>query len=221
MPNEFYFFLHLGVLLVFTFGILRLGCGALQAFVALQAVFANLFVLKQTTLLGFEVTCSDVYAVGSLLSLNLLREFWGSEAAKRAVGISLIALLFFAAMGQMNLLYRPSPGDISDGSFRSLFSATPRMVGASLAVYWIVQVVDLRLFSILQTLFEGRRLGLRLGLAIACSQAVDTVLFSFLGLYGLVASVADVIVVSIAVKWAAIGCSAPFCSWSRRFVRVE
>ena len=75
--NEFVFFLHIFVVATFALGACRLGKEMLVAWIGLQAVLANLFVLKQMKLFWLDVTCSDVYAVGAFLSLNLLQEYYG------------------------------------------------------------------------------------------------------------------------------------------------
>ena len=92
MVNEFLFFFHLFVGMGFLLGAVRLGQGALQTVVVLQIALANLFVVKQMSLFGFSVMCSDVYAVGAMLGLNLLQEYWGKEAAGRCVKISFLGL---------------------------------------------------------------------------------------------------------------------------------
>lgn len=219
--NELLFFLHLFLVVGFSFAALRLGSMGLIALMALQAVLANLFVVKQMTLFGFDVTCSDVFAVGGLLSLNLLQEFYGKEAAQKAVKISFLSMLFFVLMSQVHLAYQPSAFDLTHGSFASIFSSTPRIFVASIATYFIVQQIDLTFFSWLKQKLEGRNFPLRLGLSLFLSQAFDTVLFSYLGLYGLVGSLFDIILVSLIVKWIAIGCSAPFTIFAKRFARVQ
>ena len=42
--------------------------------------------LKQITLFGLNATASDIFAIGSLLGLNLLREIYGITEAKKAIG---------------------------------------------------------------------------------------------------------------------------------------
>jgi uncharacterized integral membrane protein (TIGR00697 family) len=61
---------------------------------ALLAVIANLFVLKQTVLFGLHVTCSDVYVIGSMLSLNLLQEHYGQREGQRAIWITFLAMVY-------------------------------------------------------------------------------------------------------------------------------
>jgi hypothetical protein len=217
--NEFLFFGHVFLTVGFLFVAFQRGGAALTTLIALQAVFANLFVVKQMSFFGLEVTCSDVYAIGGLLALNILQEFFGKEAAKRAIGISWLANVFFVAMAQIHLLYMPSASDQMHGSFAQIFSSTPRIVFASMGVYWIVQQFDYRFYSWLQT--KWRALPFRLGLSLVVSQTLDTVLFSFFGLYGLVPSLSGIILISLLTKWLAIGCSVPCSAFLKKFKRTE
>lgn len=212
--NELLFFGHVFLVVGFLFAALKRGSAALTALIALQAVFANLFVVKQMLFFGLEVTCSDVYAIGGLLALNVLQEFFGKEAAKKAIGISFLASVFFAVMAQVHLLYAPSSFDQTHGAFAQIFSSTPRIVFASMGVYWLVQQFDLRFFGWLQTKFSA--LPLRLGVSLMISQTLDTILFSFFGLYGLVSSLLGIILVSLLTKWLAIGCSVPFSTFLKK-----
>jgi len=196
--NELLFFGHVVAVVLFSFGALRLGKETLISLAALQAVLANLFVLKQTLLFGWNVTCSDVFAVGSLLSLNLLQERFGKESAKKAVWVCFFGMLFFTAMSQVHLVYTPSPDDTAHPHFSALLAAAPRLLAASLLSFFLVQQADVRLFAFL------RRLGLSLAsfLALAISQLLDTLLFSVLGLWGIVSHLGPIIAASFLVKLA-------------------
>lgn len=216
--NEWLFALHIFVVLGFLFGAVRLGKEALTALIALEAVLANLFVIKQVELFGFAATCSDVFAVGAILGLNLLQEHWGREAAKRAAAISLLSLVFFLFMSQIHLFYQPLPTDATDASFQTILSYTPRIALASAAVYYIVQKLDIALFSWLKALWGDRHLSFRLACSLILSQALDTVLFTYLGLYGIASSLFDIIAVSFAIKCAVIALSSPIASFSKRWV---
>ncbi len=217
--NELLFLFHTLAVIAFAMVALRLGKGALTAFSVLLAVLANLFVVKQTVLFGFTVTCSDMFAVGGILCLNLLQEYYGKEAAGKALRISVFGLIFFVCMAQAHLLYAPAGGDGTQGAFETIFSSTPRIVFASIAVFYLVQKIDIMLFGWLKRLFGGEKLPWRMGISLFFSQFIDTVLFSFAGLYGIVESVADIIVVSFAVKCAIIACSSLLLGFSKRFAR--
>ena len=219
LMNELIFFLHIAAVALASLWALRLGAAALIALIALESVVANIFVVKQTTLFGLFVTCSDVYIVGSLLALNLLQEFFGKESAKKAVGISFFAMAFFVVMAKLHLLYSPSGFDATHSAFTQILAHTPRIILASIVVYYITQRLDIRVFAWLRRRLGEQRLSLRVGLSLVISQSVDTLLFSFLGLYGLVANLTDIVLMSLLIKAIAISCSAPFAGFARKFAR--
>jgi uncharacterized integral membrane protein (TIGR00697 family) len=196
-----------------------MGKEALTAWVALQAVLANLFVLKQMLFFGYEVTCSDACAIGCILGLNLLQEFFGKESAVKAVWICFAAMLFTALMSQIHLLYAPSLHDTAHGAYQAILSSTPRLIAASLGTFFLVQQLDLRLFGALRKRCASAPLMVRNSLSLLLSQLLDTVLFSFLGLWGLVACLTDVICVSFFLKVLIILALAPFTALCRRLVR--
>lgn len=211
------------VLTVFAFGMLalRFGKSALITWISLQAVLANLFVLKQMTFFGFHITCSDVFAIGSILGLNLLREYFGKQAAAKGLWACFFSMLFFVAMAQLHLLYQPSPYDTAHGAYQTLLSPSPRLLLASLAVFFIVQQIDLRLFSYLKEKLTELPLTGRNAVSLTLSQFLDTVLFSYLGLYGLVSSLWDIIAISFLVKLLIISCSSPLIAFSKRIVPLQ
>lgn len=214
--NEFLFFFHILAVLICLALSLRQGQMALGIYVALTGVFANLFVVKQIKLFGMHATASDVFTIGGILGLNLLQELYGTDVAKKTIRASFFALLFFATMAFIHLLYAPSLLDQTHHSYAQILSPAPRIVLASISVYYLVQRFDLIFFSFLKRFIP--RFGIRVILSLLVSQALDTLLFTFLGLYGLVASLFEVMVVSYIVKSVIILFSAPLAAFLRRFV---
>jgi queuosine precursor transporter len=214
--NESLFLAHILVVLGFGMLALRFGKATLTAWVSLQAVLANLFVLKQIPFFGFHITCSDVFAIGSILGLNLLREYFGKQAAVKALWACFSSMIFFVAMAQFHLLYQPSPFDTTQGAYEILLSPSSRLLLASLFVFFIVQQIDLRIFGYLKEKLSQFSLIGRNAVSLTLSQFLDTLLFSFLGLWGLVASFWDIVAISFLVKLAIISCSSPLialCKW--------
>lgn len=221
MTNEIIFLIQVVLVIGFSIGAARMGQNALVALVALHGVLANLFVVKQMELLGLTVTCSDVFAVGSIMGLNLMQEYFGKEAAKKAIGISFFAMIFFVLVSQIHLWYLPASIDHTHPAFSEILSHNPRIVFASIAVFYLVQKFDVAFFGFLKTRFHNTRLALRMGISLTVSQFLDTILFSFAGLYGIAASLFDIIVISFAIKCLVIACSAPMASLARRFMSKE
>lgn len=216
--NEIIFFIHVIVVIAFGFIALRMGKTALSTWIALQAVLANLFVIKQICFFGFHVTCSDVFAIGSLFGLNLLREYFGQEATKRALWTCFFAMVFFVVMAQIHLLYLSSSFDTSQSAFKTILSSSPRLLGASLFVFIVVQRIDLHLFGSLKKKLQWLPLSVRNAISVSTSQFLDTFLFSMLGLWGLVAHLSDIILISFLIKLIVIALMSPFMHFSKRFV---
>lgn len=219
--NEGLFLGHIVLIISFLLIGVRLGVGALTGLVAIQAVLANLFVTKQISLFGLNVTCSDVFAIGGMLGLNLLQEYFGQSFARKAIHISFFTMLFFLCMAQIHLWYIPSILDLTQDAFQTILSATPRIILASLTTYFIVQRLDVWLFGFLKQKLQGRRLFLRMTLSLILTQWVDTVLFSFFGLYGIVGSILHVIGFSFLVKCSIIILGTPLAVLSKRWMRHD
>ena len=213
--NELLFFSQIFLIAGFAFGSLKLGKEALVAWITVQALMANLFVLKQITLLGFDVTASDAYAIGSLLGLNFLQENFGREAAKKATWICFFFMTFFTLASQLHLFYIPSEYDTTQSSFLTVLSPTPRLLIASMGVFFIVQRVDILFFHFLKTSLSDSSFALRTMISLILSQFLDTVLFSFAGLYGMVFSIIDIIIVSFLVKLTIILFTTSTMKWAK------
>jgi len=208
--NELLFIAHTITVAISALVALKLGKEALVGFICLLSILSNLFISKQITLLGCDVTGGEVFAVGAIFGLNLLQEFFGRDITRKTVKINFFMLFFYLAMSQLHLWYLPNQYDTMHPHFASILAIMPRITAASIIVYMIVQYFDAYFYQGLKTLFSSRYLLVRTTTALVCSQLLDTVLFTYLGLYGIVASPWHVIIVSIVIKLAAIAGTTPF-----------
>ncbi len=219
--NELLFFLHVGLIIAFALGALRLGKETLVAWVCIQSILANVFVIKQMDFLGFTITCSDVFAIGAILGLNLIQEYFGRESAKKTTSICLFFMLFFTVMSKMQLLYVPSKYDYAQSAYHTILSPAARILFASLFTFFLVQKIDVKFFQYIREKLPHYPLALRSALTIVLSQAIDTTLFSFLGLYGLVSSIFDIILISFLIKVLIILMTTPLVLFSKKMVRTS
>lgn len=213
--NECIFIFQTFLLIIFAFGANKLGKGTLIAWVSVLALIANLFVLKQISLFGLNVTASDSYAIGSLFGLNLLQEYHSKDEAKNAIWTCFFTMFFFAVVSQLHLLYAPSPYDASQAAFETLLSTSPRLFLASLSVFFVVQLIDVRFYSFLKEKMPAYSFAARAGIALVVSQFLDTLLFSFIGLYGIVESIFEIITFSFLIKLAVIAFSTTILKLAR------
>ncbi len=219
--NEILFLCYITVVSVATLIALRFGKEGLTALVCLQAVLINFFVTKQITLFSMTATASDALAVGSTLALNLLQEYYQRPAAQKAIWISFIAALFYTIITVLHLAYIPAPTDASNSCFVQLLQPMPRIVLASLVVYLVVQHIDSALYGFLKEKTHNRYFIVRNYGTLAFTQLIDTVLFSFLGLWGINESFStlrtlfDIIFVSYIIKILVIILAVPFIRFTK------
>jgi uncharacterized integral membrane protein (TIGR00697 family) len=219
MINEIIFLLHSIIIAISALLSLWYGAAALTTFIVLQCIFANLMVLKQTTLFGLQATVADPFTIGAVLGLNFLQEYYGKDVAKRAININFCMLLLYTLLTQIHLWYLPNKQDWADPLFAQLFTFAPRIVIASLSVYYIVQWSDYYLYAFLKKSYQNNFFILRNIISIPLCQLLDTVLFSFFGLYGIVDNIGQIIMVSYLVKLFAMLITTPFIALSRHIIK--
>lgn len=219
--NTLLFFTHSAVLVTFVLISLRIGKEALVAALAIQVILGNLFVTKQMNLFGLDVTCAEVYTIGAIFSLNLLQTYFGKRYANRSFFIVFFLLFFVMLMSQFHLGYIPSKYDGAHQAFAAILGNTPRIMIASFFCALISQKIDLELFGWIRRIGTKLPFFIPFSLASLITQFLDTVLFSFVALYGIVHSMKDIIFMSYLVKVAVIFSIAPFTLLVKRLVPHE
>jgi len=216
LVNVFLLFVQIILVCSLTLFALKLGKEALSSFLPLLAICMNLFVVKQITLFGLQITCSEGLAVGYLLGFNLMQEFFGKEAAKKIIWLTFLSSTTFILLSQLHLLFVPNSFDSSQNHFAALFPLLPRLLIASLLSFLVVQLIDLTFFTYLKKRWRNKHLTSRISISLLLSQALDTLLFSFLALYGVVESLFHVIFFSFFIKVVVIFFSTPCATIAKR-----
>ncbi|NGX56606.1 MAG: hypothetical protein K1060chlam5_00849 [Candidatus Anoxychlamydiales bacterium] len=219
--NEMFFLLHVFSVIFFVFIALKINKNYLIALIIIQTLIANLFVIKQITLFGKIVTCTDVFIVGIILSQNILQEYYGKEEAKKTIYISFFSLIFFLIMSKIHLFYIPNILDTTNNAFEVILKNSPRIIIASIFVFFLVQRIDIFIFGFIKNAFKGKFLPLRMFLSNTLSQFIDTVLFSFIGLYGIVSNILDVMLFSFLIKVIVITIASSFMSITKKIIKKE
>jgi uncharacterized integral membrane protein (TIGR00697 family) len=218
--NSLIFLFHILSVSLLSLFFLRRGKNAMMMWAALLLLTCNLFVIKQITLFGLSVTCSDALAVGYLFTLNLIQEFFGKQSARQTLWLSFGISVSFILLSYLHLAYEPNAFDQTQIHFATLLKPVPRIMIASFASFLLVQLFDLRFFNYLRGKTVGKYLTLRMALSLTTVEIMDTFLFSFLGLYGIVGSLFDVIVFSFLIKLLCALMIAPFSSFARKTIRL-
>lgn len=217
--NHLIFLAHIIIISSCTLYFGTLGKSALISYVSLLFVLANIFVVKQIQLLGFAVTSADAYIIGVSFGINLIQEIWGKKSAQQAIFISFACSLFYLVMGYFQIGYLPALHDTSHVHFSYLMNHSLRIIIASFISYLIVQYADTMMYGFLKTKCDGKYFIIRNYISMFSSQLFDTILFSFLGLYGIVQNISHIMIVSYGVKIVAIFLTTPFIYYAKKIVK--
>lgn len=192
---------------------------ALVALSCILMVLMNLFVIKEITLFGFVATASDVLGIGVALCLNLLQEYYGPDEARRAMWLGFFSAILYVILAMLHCAYFPGSADVTQVHFLALLTPMPRIIAASLLSFVITQTIDRHLYAVLKRRLDGKYFVIRNYCSVMFTQLIDTILFSLLGLYGIISNIGDMIVISYSIKLITIALMAPFLVFSKRLVK--
>lgn len=218
MLNEFIFAGHVMFVSLATILFARIGKEALVAYISLLFVIANIFVIKQVSLWGWNATSADAFIIGVSFGINLLQETWGKEIARKTIWISFACSAFYMIMAQFLLAYNPINSDVTHSHFAFLMANTWRIVIASFISYIITQMADTYLYAYMRRKTNNRFFVVRNYLSMCSSQLFDTILFSYLGLYGIINNIGHIIIISYLLKLVAIALTTPFLMSAKHIV---
>lgn len=167
------------------------GTSGLMGFTVFATIAANIEVLILVQAFGMEMTLGNILFATTFLVTDILSEIAGKKQAQQAVWIGIAANVLFVVVSQSWLMYIPSAEDWVTPAMRSIFSNTPRLMLASLAVYAIVQVFDVWLYhkwwDLTQRLSGDRRgyLWVRNNGSTLISQLLNAILYTAFAFYGM------------------------------------
>jgi queuosine precursor transporter len=125
------------------------------------------------------------YVIGDFLT-----EVYGYARARRCIWAGFYALIFLAVMTTVVVALPPAPGWGGQASYEGVFGTlgtqTLRIVGASIAAFWVGEFVNSFVLARMKVLTKGRMLWTRTIGSTVFGQAVDSIVFyplAFLGVW--------------------------------------
>ncbi|MBT5016191.1 queuosine precursor transporter [Candidatus Peregrinibacteria bacterium] len=213
--NEPWFLLQALVALSFVLLCFRLGRSWLIAYIAISVVLLNLVVMKQVNVFSLEATLGNVIYASLFFATDLLSEHYGKKEAFKAVRIGFFAGIFGMVMLQFALKYAPSEFDFVQGSFETLFTLAPRIVGASLFTYLVTQNLDVWIYHAIKKRTGEKYLWMRNLGSTAASQLVDSFMFTYLAFYGHFEVLHEIAFFTFVIKMLVAFMDTPFIYLSR------
>jgi uncharacterized integral membrane protein (TIGR00697 family) len=200
------------------------GKTGLLAFNILATILANIEVLLLVKAFGVEMTLGNVLFASTFLITDIMSENHSRKDANKAVVISTLCSIMFVALSQMWLLYDLSENDWAGAAIHTIFSSTPRIVCASLAVYLVSQLTDVWLYhkwwEWCKKRFGDEKKGLwiRNNGSTMISQLLNTFLYTALAFYGTydIKTLVSIFVSSYISYICTSLLDTPFVYWCRR-----
>ena len=157
----------------------------------IATIAANIEVLIFIKAFGIGMTLGNVLFASTFLVTDIISELYGKKQANKAVIIGILTSIIFIILSQYWLLYTPHPTeDFAMPSMKTIFGNVPRLMFASLAVYAIVQILDVWFYHKWWQLSEklcgekNRFLWLRNNGSTLLSQLLNTVLYTVFAFAG-------------------------------------
>lgn len=166
------------------------GRAGMYGFTVFATIAANIEVMLLVDAFGMEMTLGNILFATTFLVTDILSETEGKAAAQKAVYLGVATSVLFILVSQSWLHYQVSVNDQVYPAFVQVFSNTPRMMLASLAVYAIAQSFDVWMYHFWWKLTakrfgDARRfLWLRNNGSTLLSQMLNTVLFTAFAFWG-------------------------------------
>ena len=208
MHNSIIFLIHSTVVGVCTLAAMRGGKTLIHCWLCLLAVMMNILIRKEITLFGLNATCCDALSIGYLLGLNFVQEFFGRHEAYKVMISSFMMSVAVALLGLFHIAYLPNCHDVASMHYDAILGIAPRILLASLISFVLVQRVDVIFFAFLKRKIPAY-FSIRSTLSLILGNTLDTIIFTFLGLYGVVSSCTEIIYCSWMIKMLGITLTLP------------
>lgn len=202
--NTAIFFIQILILGLTTALVARYRSSEMPAWIFLEMLLCNLFVLKEVDLFGFSSTAAEGLAVSVVLGLNLYQEIHGKKAVMGVLLKSFCGIFLFLTLFFLHNAYIPNAFDKTQEMFLFLYAPLPRMLLVSLSLFFFLEILDIVLFQYLKKVLDKASFFIRAFLLTILVEGIDSTLFTFFALGDWVGDPLSVIVVSWGIKVVAL-----------------
>jgi len=156
----------------------------LYAIIVASVITSNIQVLKTVQLFGLVATLGNVLYAGIFFATDILNEIYGEKAARRGVWLGFIGMALATLWMQIGLMFIPDVSDFAQDSLVTIFGLMPRIAAGSMVAYLVSQHHDIWAFLFWKNKTKGRFLWLRNNASTMVSQAIDSITFCTIALWG-------------------------------------
>lgn len=188
------------------------GKQGLVALVVASVIIANVQVTKTVVLFGLTATLGNALYGSVFFATDILSEVYGRQEARKCVWLGFLTMGLVLLWMSFGLSFLPGPFDLAHDALEQVFGFLPRIALGSLVAYLVSQHHDVSAFHFWRRRTQGRHLWLRNCASTMVSQAIDSVLFCFIALWGLypTATWLEILLTTYLLKWVVALIDTPF-----------
>lgn len=195
-----------------------LGKEGLIGWMGIASVLANMLILKNVDILGISATLGNILFASNFLATDMLTENYGYKEAKKGVKFAIVSVIIYLIVGQAALLFIPNEFDTMQPLFETLFSFAPRITLASVSMFALSNIIDIRLYEYLRKKSNGKKMWLRNNLCTVLSNGGENFLFYAIAFLGIM-SIKEISIIAISATIIEILialCDTPFLYLSKK-----
>lgn len=220
MSNELLFFITIiasfaGVALAYRL----FGKAGIFGWIGFASLLANIEVIKCVDLFGMSVTLGNVLYGSTFLATDILNEAYDGKTSRKAIRIGFFVLIMYSICSQLSLLFTPNSADFASPAMKQIYTFSPRICIASLTAYFVSNTLDTYMYEWMSK--HTKKIWLKNNTCTLLCQALDTVLFTILGFWGIFEwnIVVELIITTYIIKVIVAICDTPFvylaCKWMK------
>lgn len=150
---------------------------------------ANMLSSKIIVICGLQMPSATIAYAITYLMTDVVGELYGKKEADHLVLLGFICLVFSTLLIRL-AIWLPSPNDTT--AFNQIFNSTTRIIIGSISGYIISQSIDVFIFHKIKSISDKYKF-IRNNVSTIISQFFDTVVFSFVGFYGIVPNIWELV----------------------------
>ena len=226
VPNELIFILTVLIYLGSVLVLYKIfGKNGLFAFAIFGTLLGNIAVCKCVDIFGLSTTAGNVLYASTFLVTDILSEKYGKKEATKAVMYSFSVMVLWLIGSQLILAFTPNANDYINESLVTVFGLVPRITIASLIGFICSQNIDVFLYHFIwkKTGDSKGMLWIRNNGSTLISQAIDTVLFTFIAFWGTYPTDVffSILITTYLFKTIVALLDTPFIYWARKITPMK
>ena len=211
--NEFLMIIEIIVM----FGMLVLakkffGKEGVFVWIGIASILANIQVSKCINIFGISGTLGNVMFASNFLATDILSECYGEKEARKGVYIGLFSVIVYLICMQLSIVFIPNEIDEVNSAMKTLFGFAPRICISSLIMFFIANLVDVKLYNYLKKKCKNKKLWFRNNISTIicnCLENFGFVFWAFLFTYPFI-DILEIAISTCIIEILIAVCDTPF-----------